>query len=451
MFSDNYSQMAVRIQVGGTKPSLGSGCLFQPHSDEYSYVLTAKHCLIGKDFDNPNVLELSDISIFRDSDFGGEKLNVISYKIHEDDSYDIACIIVKKVNDLPNLLMGEPHRNCEIISYGYPYILNDRNICGQLFEAKIMHIQRNEQKQFTAKVDVGFLTYENDALTNIEGYSGSAVYIQENEGLLIVGVIIELKHPSGVFSEFIVENISSFNEFLLANSLKPLEPSCLSTFDYYFHHAFLGYSEFERSWLKQKLQSSVSAEVTPAKIKDVLREKLLVPYSDYSESVSIHDDLWRGWVLLLVALSHDSNFKLESKDLSSPILLYKTNSEARKDPIHHFFVKRFYNFHDFIEHIVTKDNIYDDIRQDGIIIVNNSGSFKAAALNKSQIKNIITDISQTKPLNGVINIDDPEIDKNISVFHLKKFENIFESVDWNKDLNTIDQELKIELERVFEK
>lgn len=97
MFSDNYSQMAVRIQVGGTKPSLGSGCLFQPHSDEYSYVLTAKHCLIGKDFDNPNVLELSDISIFRDSDFGGEKLNVISYKIHEDDSYDIACIIVKKL------------------------------------------------------------------------------------------------------------------------------------------------------------------------------------------------------------------------------------------------------------------------------------------------------------------------------------------------------------------
>jgi len=453
LYEHAYAAFAVKIHVNGTKQTIGSGCLFQPTSNEYTYVLTAKHCLIGKDPNNPNIFSASDILIFRDPDYESELLTVVDYKLYPNDNHDIACIIVKKIDNLPILLAGIPNRKSQLITYGYPNILSttpENEFIGQLFDAKIAQISSREQRRFTAQINSSFLTFDNDALTNIEGYSGSGVYIQDDNGIMISGIIIELKHPSGVFSEVIIESIMSFNPFLLENSLCTLEPECLTSFDVFFNEAFLGYKEMEKIWLKRRLCDSVSPDINPAKIKEALKEKLIIPYSDYSEPLSVLKDLWKGWVLLLVALSYDSKFRLVEKDLLSPIFLYKSNSNNDIDPIHHFFVTRFHNFHDCIEHIVTKDNIFDDIRQNGIVIVNNSGSFKATGMKKSQIKRIITDISRIKPLHGGINIDDPETDKNFSVLHLKKLQEVFENVDWDMEFSDIDTEIIKALERVFE-
>ena len=42
--NEKYEQLAVKVKCNGLE---GSGCLFQPDSDTFTYVLTAKHCLEG--------------------------------------------------------------------------------------------------------------------------------------------------------------------------------------------------------------------------------------------------------------------------------------------------------------------------------------------------------------------------------------------------------------------
>ena len=73
----------------------GSGCIYQPINDEYSYVLTAKHVILGKT--EPSIIRQT---IDENGTLVNQTLEIIGNPfLHSDENKDAAIIKVKKFYD----------------------------------------------------------------------------------------------------------------------------------------------------------------------------------------------------------------------------------------------------------------------------------------------------------------------------------------------------------------
>lgn len=91
---EKLMQLAVRIEYKGNK---GSGCLIQPATNKFTYVITTKHCI--EDESNEVAITKEDIIIKRfEAKEEDAPLKFIEYLTHQE--LDIAVIMVDYIENL---------------------------------------------------------------------------------------------------------------------------------------------------------------------------------------------------------------------------------------------------------------------------------------------------------------------------------------------------------------
>ncbi|CNG86777.1 ABC-three component system protein [Yersinia enterocolitica] len=196
------------IRKHAVKVNDGSGALVQCLSEEFSYILTAKHTLKSQ-----NRVETWD----------GQALTILGIYYHRE---DCALLKISFVNDLPlvRFKSNKFDHKSEAIFGGFPgcranEVTPEKRF--QIYEGKV----RQLDKEF-------YLTIEGlPPKAQIEGASGGGVYLIVNKKPYLIGVEIEMAGPQPQEPGVVLcYDMARFDEIVKTYDLPPILPSFLSCF-----------------------------------------------------------------------------------------------------------------------------------------------------------------------------------------------------------------------------
>lgn len=316
----------------------GSGCLFQPMTDEYTYILTAKH-LFFNDVDNGRGKEsfqfadgtIIDIKRFIKNQIGWNEEPIV-FSLIEGETYfphkeaDIAILkIVPAINGFECIgiedIFGQPN-SYELC--GYPSNVRDAR---EYTTHQIENFIASNGYFYSARL-FGSLRQEN-----IEGMSGCGILRLVNEYISIIG--IQSKMGSSIFpaGEIGFVLIKSFNEIVEYNeysmSLSKLYPPYLKKFDFLLDDCFalevdsIDESKIEntRITLRNKAFEITRSDITPIGIKELFKERLLI---DENDSCCLsHKKVWISWLEFLVIFNIAKNEAIDNEALSNIFNSYR--------------------------------------------------------------------------------------------------------------------------------
>lgn len=437
---DSYSKyrgLAVRINCIDYG---GSGCMFQPFTAEYSYVITAKHCLEGTD-ETPQTFEKTDIEIF--SHIRETKLTVIDYYLHPE--YDLAIIKVEYINGIPGILITIPRENKNVGLYGYPNLLDEDEETakmGQYLDCKTYFNYSNE-KLIEFRSNTPISNRINSVNKTLGGFSGSGIFYESNNNIYLMGIFTEIKEVEGAFDALLGYDISAVNEILLENQLHLLIPEELLNFERYINTAFDSNEGIIKPILKRNARPLL--DLKPNDIVRSHNERLYLPYNSFIEEELLNPKLWEGWVSLLTYyymdtsnLPNTENFKLLRSDgnYDHNIRMYFTSHKKISSCIMDLFV---YN--------------YDDLDANDLIVINTKNSNPASkSFNKDKTKRVLRNIDRgerERLIEDGIDIDDPEKLKNVQFIHIDLFSDRFSEYEEIDNQSELEEKLKESIKEVF--
>ena len=204
------SKYSVRIKIDNT-PN-GSAVIIPMLSEEYDYIITAKHCLVSDDvlFNNISI----DFWNKKEGKFYETPLKIDNMQIlfSHDESIDLAIIVVKKVDSYKFL----QEVNSFLISNSFPEQNKDFFFRG--FPKGMDNESHNQPCQYSSS-DSNYLklsaskleTNETSANTNTEGFSGSGVWFQYQNEFYLTSIVLEFNKAMPIFNTI---KISKVNEIL---------------------------------------------------------------------------------------------------------------------------------------------------------------------------------------------------------------------------------------------
>jgi archaellum biogenesis ATPase FlaH len=219
---EKISKVTCRIE---TQEEKGTGVLFLPEDSEFVYLITAKHCLLGKDFskcpDKKNTKIFIPVPLDKQFEiFCLEKADNILFP--EEPGIDCAVIVFRKVllpdscRDIPRINFLElRYTSGKCIFRGYPQSY------GSIVGVNI-HVNYSDNDLVTTNIPLS--THDSDPLYNCNGFSGSGLFCQLNKKLYLIGLISELQEP---FQRFKVCNFIFLNKLLSGCNYPTIEFSKL--------------------------------------------------------------------------------------------------------------------------------------------------------------------------------------------------------------------------------
>lgn len=220
---DLLKKVTVRIKtkiINGTL-ILGSGVIFYSKKDDYSTIITAKHCLLGRDFQY-KVSQIEKISIqykyLNEHDF--REFNTTKENVIIDNERDISLIVIPNnelksllvLEQLPVILLSDSPRFSNYTSNGYPSAFQNSNAYHVLHS----EYSTDQGAKFEVKSNSPLPPRTGEkAITALQGYSGAGLFI-ENLNFLC-GLVIELKSIDGQFDTLICLKIDGLNQLLKGN------------------------------------------------------------------------------------------------------------------------------------------------------------------------------------------------------------------------------------------
>lgn len=276
----------------------GSGVLIQPMTDEYSYILTAKHnILVDYEDSKSETKTLSGIEI---KTLNGELLQAI--EVYRHISLDIAVIRIGffqaelKIYPYQSLLRMDD----EVRLYGYP---NTRRRSGNA-EISIYKLTIHD----TSEQKVTFRNEDMASVDDVRGFSGGGLfYINEAQNqAFLAGIENAMENAEEENDRLKGISISAFSDLLRENNIAPLKPLHLADFNCLTNQIFLLKNCVNPTNLtsvkgllthlaNEKLNS---ADIIPIKILEKFESKLLVYKSNKSELEEAN--LWIAILELLV-------------------------------------------------------------------------------------------------------------------------------------------------------
>ena len=271
---DDIRFVAVRINCnsasGGQKQ--GTGTIIMD-SGRY-FVMTAAHCLIGKD---KKRFSLSDISISiildKDNVIALDIVNVEDFK--EEDNVDWTLIEI----DEPKVdFHYERVRRCynAVDNYKedfYFYGFTELEPAGALYKVD----NRSTSGNYWHLCNISIDGQADTAHQLIDGNSGSGVFFQHSEMLFFVGYVKALINKNGAYSDFVMFDFPQENTILTNDSVKNITLDVLQ--DWIRH-----LSKNERHLAKSKLNDEHSDFLSN------LERKMSVICSDEEDRARMIDD-----------------------------------------------------------------------------------------------------------------------------------------------------------------
>jgi len=197
---DLYNKHAVKIICNGLE---GSGCIVQPSCSDYSYIFTAKHCLIKDE-----ALDKGLIQILR---FNDKVASTIIQDIYLHSDFDIAIIKVNKISEFFESRIFQPVKGESVSIYGYPSLLKAKSEQRQNINCKVS-FHRDSYFEITSENPQ--FTFDKSMPETIKGFSGSGVFYEQGDNLFISGILTKLKAFDGGYSSLCAIDISIYEELI---------------------------------------------------------------------------------------------------------------------------------------------------------------------------------------------------------------------------------------------
>ncbi|CAI8826852.1 putative TIR domain-containing protein [Priestia megaterium] len=217
-WSSLYDELTVEVSC---KEFVGSGCLVQVDSYDYTYVLTAKHCLEGTE-DLPQEFTVDEIKVRRfESNGEWKEFQVLTYKVHN--HADLAVITIEKVPELKNTsIIKELRYKDNITISGYPKALRTQQANPkQIITGEVIY-QKENRIEF--RTEDSLSTFNKEEKTYIKGFSGSGIYKEVGNLFILTGIFTEVKEKDVAYKTLVGEPIHKVNDILKEAGL-PLLPS----------------------------------------------------------------------------------------------------------------------------------------------------------------------------------------------------------------------------------
>jgi hypothetical protein len=287
----------------------GSGCLMHSMTDEYMYVLTAKH-----NINNNNNLEKITYFIFRENNWVEKNLQIglltegENYFPHLDK--DIAILKIQFLQDYKELYrldcLAEDKNDFHLL--GYPEIRrkgNPQNI-NEWFR-RDNNLQINDPRnngQFEAAIP------GSPTINEVRGDSGGCLMKIINDKLYVAGIQNSMADANEQLGRVRFTTLNSFDEIikLYPEKLAPIFPCYLKSFSFLKNEAFNLYAGFAdenikyvKNYLKNKTQEVVTSPLTPIGIKKMFENRLLL--FNQTDEVLQSKSVWVIWLEFLTILN----------------------------------------------------------------------------------------------------------------------------------------------------
>lgn len=292
----------------------GSGVLFQPMTEEYSYVLTARHNLYN-DTNQDSYTQPKNIEDIKITLHDGSEKNIV--KKYEHNSLDIAILKINKIEiESPLKQFNEVKNGDAYKFYGYPAIRRQNHrvedriqyfdlTVGEVLKPKI--VSKNEE--YFEKM-------------SIDGCSGGGVFKEDGDNYYLVG--IECRMDAQSTSE---ENntrlrfifIEAFDEIVEQNQneLEPLYPPYMNDFNLLVDNIFFltGMENAEKKLIQERLKliaQNLSKKLKPIDIRNKFDKELLIEGLDINEFSN--KELWSMYLeFLIISIFLDSYSPLSTE------------------------------------------------------------------------------------------------------------------------------------------
>ncbi len=214
----NIQQLAA-VKISSNN-EVSTAVIYFPDPDvEYVYVLTAKHCLAGKNFDK----EIIKTGIVLDEIFNEETSTFYTYTlvdtdivlVSESDEEDMALLILPKEDIIS--LTGKQFF-CQVIDTNQS--IKNYQIRGfasfnnqdkdRFFPLKFNEDEKADPKHFSLRSEVALDTFDARALENVSGLSGSGAYAILYDNVYLTGIIHDYEDKD----IFICTKVLAYNELL---------------------------------------------------------------------------------------------------------------------------------------------------------------------------------------------------------------------------------------------
>lgn len=424
----------------------GSGCIFQPMDNAYSYVLTAKHNIADAD----NLI--TQFARFKLNNNSWGEIEIPFGNLIENDNYfphpnrDIAIIKIDKIHDLENIIRIDDIEN-ERTGYlliGYPELRRNANPdikanwyrCDE--NVTIQGLRANQLREGKVPDNAGY--------EEIVGHSGGGLLKLSGDYILLAGIqnkMIDAKNEQLGRVEF--SPISLFDEIIneYPQQLSPLHPP------YYKSFAFLKEQimklegcfhdiEYTKQFLRDITDEIVKNPLTPNVIKNYLNERLLI-YGEKSSSF-YNKGLWVAWLEFLIVLNIVGLNPKTEEELNEIFNQYRIIYSSSKEDWSKLMVD-----------IARSD--YKGLKENACLIFANDAEPKMPVLGKG----IIPDVSKSVQKRQM-NIDDGvnhpfESFKHIHIYAFQQKCIVEKAEDYTQyssiNENELLQKLKIEYENII--
>lgn len=281
--------MKDELQFFTVRVGTGSGCLFQPLNEEYSYVLTAKHVIEG--IEN---FEITRQYIQEDGTMIDEQFDILEGPyLHTDANKDAAIIKVEKVSNIDNLLRAnlDPLEKENWYLCGHPDSRESNNFS---YRKNKLTIENPIDLYIEGEIE------RNVNHSEIVGQSGGGIIKFENSCFLLAGIQkkMAVEDEDETLSRIHFAPLSFFDEIVEENkdNLTPLFPPYIGAFSFLLQEIF----PFPNLLVKQELvrntlvaiSESVCGGTSPNKIIKEYGQKFLV--NGTPNHIIYHKSLWKS-------------------------------------------------------------------------------------------------------------------------------------------------------------
>ncbi|MXV51923.1 hypothetical protein GS399_13150 [Pedobacter sp. HMF7647] len=399
MIADQLKHFAVQVNKG-------SGCIFQPDTTEYTYILTVKHN-IEKVEGKPEVrtlLPVDQIRVIRTGAGEAEPLAIQAVLAHP--GIDIAILVANYIGAVPyELTHARPEREEKMKVYGYPKMAAEAAVTSTDIPCQC-NLEHVPGVNYEVVADVAAHTFENKAAAYITGFSGSGVFYIAGDRLILKGIFPALHNPAAALNKLLVFYTALFHELAVAKGYAGMLTAGMKSFAAHRKDALNSLDKPIRKSVRAHMDNIVGSAITPLALAEHFKGNLQVPYQASYLNIVNNPRLWKSWIELLTFL----DVATDNPDYTLQVFLRNVRLYYSPDKL---------IIDEMIKAFLTDTKSMDSIEDNSIVVFSGDQPSAKKYLNKAKVKKIVKSIYEADIEN--MQVDHPDLAKNFCCIDIAHF------------------------------
>jgi hypothetical protein len=428
MIEDKLKHFAVKVNKG-------SGCIFQPDTHDYTYILTVKHNIerVQGEPEVRTTLEQHEIKVIREGVGQDVPLQIKDVLVHPD--IDIAIIIVDYIGAVRyELTHARPEREEKLMIYGYPNMLAKAAVKSTSVNCQC-NLEHIAGVSFEIETAAAMHTFNRAAAQNIIGFSGSGVFYVAGDQLILKGIFPELHNPDGALNKLLVFYTGIFDELAVSKGYAEMLPEGLKSFSTHKGEALTTVHRLIKRSVESSIDNIAGSTITPFSVAEQFKGNLQVPYHPSYFNIINNPKIWKSWLELLTFL----DIATDNPDYALDIFL-------RNIRLYHSPDKRIID--EMISTFLTDTKSMDSIENNSIVVF--SGDLPSAKkyLDKAKVKKIVKSIYES----GIVDmqVDHPDNVKSFCCIDLAHFADKVAEIETSLTPAQIKEQIKEEVIKILD-